>query len=153
MYKTHTARVFLVCVILLAGACSDDAAVIEPETNTAAQQPELPVRQWYPTPKHAKPRIAISPAQAPAQMPMTQQPSFNAAPVTQQQWNTPQPYVTPYPYSQRPWGAVPGNTGHKQQDNRQNSYTQGTATDYWGMPVYGGGQYYYPAPGMPGNVW
>jgi hypothetical protein len=168
LHKHHTGWVFLVCVILLAGACSDDAPVAEPETKakSAEQQPDLPVREWYPTPKHAKPRFKISPAQPPAQMPMTQQPSYKAAPVPQQQWNmqpqmqwngsgqqwqapvqqpvVPQQYQYVYPQQpeQRPWGSVP------------NSTQQGTATDYWGTPVYRGGQYnVYPAPGMPGYVW
>ena len=162
MHKYHTGWVFLVCVILFAGACSDDVPVSEPETQaeTAAQPPALPVREWYPTPKHAKPRIAIAPAQPPAQMPMTQQPSYSAAPAPRP-YVTPQPvmpqqyqYVNPYQYDQRPWGSVPASKGRKQPDATQNSWPQGTATDYWGTPIYGGGQYnVYPAPGMPGYVW
>lgn len=154
MHMKLTAWVGLVCVILLAGACSDDAPVSEPEKETTARQPEPRAREWYPTPKHARPRIVISPAQAPVQMPMTQQPSFNAAPVTQQPWSplpqqpyaAPQqyPYANPYQYNQRPWGSVPANPVHKQTETRQNSVPQGTATDYWGRPVYRGGQYYYP---------
>lgn len=172
MHKHHTGWVFLVCIALLAGACSDDTPVSEPETDakTAAQQPELPVREWYPTPKHARPRITISPA--PAQVPMTQQPSSKAMPVPQQQWNMqPQPYVTPQPpaqwngsvqhYSQPPvqQPVTPQQYQYVnpyQHDPRPwgsvpNSSQQGTARDYWGTPVSPGGQYYvYPAPGMPG---
>lgn len=100
MHKLHTGWGFLLCVILFAGACSDDEPVSEPEAEVeaAAQQPKLPVREWYPTPKHARPRISISPAQPHAQMPMNQQPTVTLSPVPQQQWNMlPQPYVTPQP--------------------------------------------------------
>lgn len=163
MHKNRTGWVILVCVLLLSGACSDDVPDSEPETKkeTAAKQPDLPVREWYPTPKHAKPRIAVSPVQSPTQMPMTQQPTFTAKPAPQQSWNrapqqyvAPQqyPYVNPYQYNQRPWGNVPDSKSYKQPDPSQNSWQPGT--EYWGTPGYGGGQYYvYPAPGMPGHVW
>jgi hypothetical protein len=167
LHKNHTGWVLLVCVILLAGACGDDAPVREAETKakTAPSAPPLPVREWYPTPKHARPRISIAPEQPAARVPMTQQPSFTPSPAPQQQWNMqPQPYVPvqpqqyqyayPYQYEQRPWGAVPDSKGRKQTDAGQNSQPQGTATDYWGVPVYPGGQYNgYPPPGMPGYVW
>jgi len=163
LHKNRTGWVFLACALLFAGACSDDVPDSEPETKkeAAAKQPDLPVREWYPTPKHAKPRISVSPVQSPAQMPMTQQPTFTAKPVPRQPWNSgaqpyaaPQqhPYVNPYQYSQRPWGNVPDTQGRRQPDASQNSWPQGA--DYWGTPGYGGGQYYgYPAPGMPGHVW
>ena len=175
MHKHHTGWMFLVCVVLLAGACSDDGPVSEPETKaaTASRQQPLPVREWYPTPKHAKPRIAI----APAQIPMNQQPSFNTAPVHQQQWNMqPQPYVYSQPV-QPPtqWGGAvqhgqapvqqpampqqyqyvnPYQYGQRPWGSVPNNGQQGTTTDYWNTPAYGSGQYnVYPAPGMPGYVW
>lgn len=165
MHKNHTGWLFLIGVVLIAGACSDGAPVNESATQaeTAAKQPELPVREWYPTPKHAKPRIAMPPQQPAAQMPITQQSSFNAVPVPRQQWNmppqstvTPQQYqyAYPYQYDPRPWGGVPYSQGRQQPDTSQNNGQQGTTTDYWGVPVYRGGQYnVYPAPGMPGYVW
>ena len=187
MQKNRTGWGFLVCLILLAGACSDDTPVSEPESaKTGPAGQSLPVREWYPTPKHARPRITISPAQPATPMPMTQQPSSIAAPPVQQQWNTLQqsyapvqpqtqwyggaqqwqapvqqqvmPQQYPYGYSyqpdQRPWGSVPDTQFRKQRGDTRNGQSQGTATDYWVVPVYPGGQYYgYPAPGMPGYVW
>lgn len=188
MLMNRTGWGFLVCLILLAGACSDDTPVTEPESKekTAPGKESLPVREWYPTPKHARPRITIPPSQPAIRTPMPRQPSSTAAPPVQQQWNTldqpyapvqpqmqwyggaqqwqpqvqqqvmPQqyPYGYPYQYEQRPWGSVPDTQVRKQPGDTRNGQSQGAATDYWGVPVYPGGQYYgYPAPGMPGYVW
>ena len=97
------------------------------------------------------------------------QPYMPVQPQTQwngsvQHWQTPvqqQPampqqyqYVYPYQYEPRPWGSVPESQSRKHPESTRNSQPQGTATDYWGVPVYPGGQYYgYPAPGVPGYVW
>lgn len=169
MHKNHTGWIFLVGVILFAGACSDDVPESEPgpQAKTAAKQPDLPVREWYPTPKHARPRMAMPPAQPPARMPLTQRSSSSpvTAPVPQQQQWYVQPWPAPvqqpvapqqygygYSYETRPWGNVPDSKSRKQAGTAQNSWSQGTG--YQGAPAYGSGQYYvYPAPGTPGYVW
>lgn len=110
MQKQRTGWAFLVCVALFAGACSDDATLEEQESEATAdaeQKAALPVREWYPTPKHAPPRIVITPSRPEArQQPLQQQP-YSSVPA-QQQWQTlPPAYTAPQPAQpQTPWGGT-----------------------------------------------
>lgn len=179
MHKHLTGWGFLVCVLLFTGACSDDAPVSEPETKAAIdpQRQALPVREWYPTPKHAKPRIPVAPVQPPARIPMTQQPSFTTAPATQQQGSMrPQPYVfqpavqppTQWNGAVQHWQAPVQQPAMPQQYPYQyNQRPWGNIPDSRGRKQPGAAQnsdqqgsaadYWqynvYPAPGMPGYVW
>jgi hypothetical protein len=181
LHKFLTGWLFLVCVLLCVGACGDEDPLENSEVEPEASPPPLPVREWYPTPKHSTPRRVYVPV--PSSPPPRQQPAYSAATRQQQrgmtppaytnqqaapqpqwgggaatQWQSPvrqQPqqyqFVYPYQFEQRPWGA-PGVANQSQSTTGQGSWPQ-NGSSQWGMPAYDGhsGWGTDPYNGYPGS--
>ena len=97
--------IFLFTVALL-GACDDADEPVKQELQTEAVEPPLPVKEWYPSPKHMQQPQAYSqpPALQYRQMTPVQPPAQGS--VSQQIWALPlqQPVYTQQPpvYTQQP---------------------------------------------------
>ena len=93
-------RVILIFTAALLSACANDDKLVEQQTEIEAEEAPLPVREWYPTPKHMQqPQAYIHPsAIQPGQMMPAQPPNQGA--VSQQPWAVKVPqavYTQPSP--------------------------------------------------------
>lgn len=139
-----TALGLVFCIIFSLPACSDDEPVEqdEPPAETAKDKP-LPVRQWYPRPKHSISRSGIVPqfSQPPMNMPPAQQ---SRQPRQQQQWgDSSQSYqAQPPPQPQSQWY---GGGSAYQAPAPQTAAPQQAVRPYYQAPV----QQQYVAPYYP----
>lgn len=79
-------RVILLFTVALLSACDDDDKLVEQQTETVAKEPPLPVKEWYPSPKHMQqPRAYMHPSAIQPRQMMPAQP-LNQGAVSQQPW-------------------------------------------------------------------
>ena len=129
---THlTGRVILLCVALMASACSDDEPVEKAASCNCPPVEDASVSEQYQTPGNVYQRPA--PVTAPNQGYMMPSQTYSSAP-QQQGWGSPGQYTVPAP-QQQSWGS-PGQYTVPAAPQQQS----------WGTP----GQYTVPAPQQQG---
>ena len=94
--STIIPRAIILSVVIFLGACDDDDKPVRQQPQTAATEAPLPVREWYPTPKHRQPTYAgqFQPVMPPQ--------TYGQGAVMQQPWGVPPQPVASQP--QQPWG-------------------------------------------------
>ena len=175
---TWILRLLLLISVALLSACENEEN-IRPQTQSEPAEAPLPVREWYPAPKHRQQPTAYAPAQAtqlqpvmapsaypgnnvqqprgvyPAQPPVYQ---YQQPPVwpgqqpgaTYQQPVAPQ-YQYQYQYTPRPWGSMTGPNSNQNPNVSTETWPQGGYVAPWSMPQTGGNVGGVPA-GQPGYV-
>jgi hypothetical protein len=164
--------IFLFFTVALLGACDDDNGPVKQQVQGKASEPSLPVKEWYPRPKHmSQPQTYFrQPVTQPQQMMSSQSPNQGA--VSQGTWAMPatQPvYTQPPPvivyqgqqYVPRPWGDPAGADVKKQTNVYSETWPPNNYYSPGGVPATGGGytgwdtgQYgAVPSTGYYGNVW
>lgn len=97
--NTIVLRTIFLSTVALLGACDDVDEPVKQETQTEAMESPLPVKEWYPSPKHMQQPQAYSqpPAHQYRQMTPVQPPAQGS--VSQQTWALPvqQPVYTQQP--------------------------------------------------------
>ena len=136
---TWILRLLLLISVTLISACENEEN-IRPQTPSEPAEEPLPVREWYPAPKHRQRPTAYAPAQA-TQLQPVMAPSANPGSSVQQPWGSaPQgvyPAQTPvYQYQQPPvWpGQQPGAT-YQQPIAPQYPYQYQYTPRPWGSPT------------------
>jgi len=98
---TWILRILILVSVALISACENDE-IIKPQVQSETTEPALPVREWYPAPKHRQQPMRYVPVPAP-QQPAAMAPPLYQGNVVQQPWGiaTQQPvYSTPQPVYQ-----------------------------------------------------
>jgi hypothetical protein len=89
-------RILFFFAVILTGACDDDKPDNGQQTDVAPAAEPLPVREWYPTPKHQQARRGFAQAPAHAANQVAAPPSYGVPPV-QQSWSGAPQVVYVYP--------------------------------------------------------
>ena len=151
-------RSLILFTVVLISACDDDKPDNKQEADVAPTAEPLPVKEWYPTPKHQQVRRGFAQAPAPAATQANVAPSYGTPPVQQSWTGVPQViYVFPQTAGQpqlynstQPWQYSMPQQVVPQSYQAVPSYQY--AQQPWGLPPV---TINNNAPGMntSGNVW
>lgn len=169
---------FLISVTLIS-ACENEEN-IRPQTQSEPSEPPLPVRDWYPSPKHRQQPTVYAPAQAIQLQPVMAPPAYQGSSV-QQPWGStgqqpvyrsPEPVYqaqppatqyqqptvpqyqyqyTPHQYTPRPWGSPTQPNSNQNYNISTETWPQGGYVAPWSVPQTGGNVTGAPA-GQQGYV-
>jgi hypothetical protein len=124
--------------IALISAC-DNEEIIKPQEQTKATEPALPVREWYPAPKHTRQQPLVYAPAPTQQQPVMSAPAYQGS-VAPQPWTVPAPQTV---YGAPPIAYQPPPVTQYQPPEVWMTQQPVTATPQQAQPRYPSYQYQY----------